>query len=57
LDNPAGKVRREDFVRYEKNTDGSVVGIFVRKGKEIRYPDFPAELDVPGKIEVMMWRG
>lgn len=56
LDNPAGKVRKEDFVRFEKNTDGSEIGIFLRKGKEIRYPDFPEALDVPGKREVMMWR-
>lgn len=56
LDNPAGKVRREDFVRFEKNTDGSQIGIFLRKCKEIRYPDFPEELDVPGKREVLLWK-
>ncbi len=56
LDNPAGKVRREDFVRFEKNMDGAQVGIFHRNGKEIRYPDFPEELDIPGKREVMLWK-
>ncbi len=56
LDNPHGKVRQQDFVRWEKDADGRKFAIFVREGKEIRYPDFPEELDVPGEVRVMLWK-
>ncbi len=56
LDNPHGKVRKEDFVRWETDEKGNPFAIFSREGREIRYPDFPAELDIPGRREVMLWR-
>ncbi len=55
LDNPHGKVRQQDFVRWEKDGDREFA-IFAREGREIRYPDFPAELDVPGDVRVMLWK-
>lgn len=54
LDTPAGKVRREDLVSRDEARD---VLAFVRDGRRIEYPDFPAELDVPGDPAVMRWRG
>lgn len=30
--------------------------ISVREGKEVIYPDFPEELDVPGDLETMLWK-
>jgi len=56
LDNPSGKVRQQDFVKWEKDDDGRCFAIFRRGDKIVKYPDFPVELDVPGKREVMMWK-
>ena len=60
LDNPHGKVRQQDFVRWEEGTnekgERASFAIFRREGHEIRYPDFPDELDIPGKRDVMLWR-
>lgn len=56
LDNPHGKVRKEDFVRWEKDEKGSPCAIFAREGKEIRYPDFPEELDKAGDLYIMLWK-
>lgn len=56
LDNPYGKVRQQDFVRWEKDKQGNPFAIFKREGKEIKYPDFPEELDVPGDIDRMLWK-
>lgn len=60
LDNPHGKVRKEDFVRWEQGNDvkgeSLSFAIFKREGKEIRYPDFPHELDIPGNVKVLLWR-
>jgi lysine 2,3-aminomutase len=54
LDSPLGKVRREHIVARDR-VNGLVT--FRREGREIRYPDFPAHLDIPGDPQVMLWRG
>lgn len=54
LDTPVGKVRREDIVRWNAD-DGRVV--FTRDGHEIVYPDLPLELDVPGVLTTLLWKG
>jgi lysine 2,3-aminomutase len=54
MDTPIGKVRREDLVAWEKET-GKVT--FQRDGKQITYHDFPVELDVPGEIDTLLWKG
>ncbi|MBP7898404.1 radical SAM protein [Candidatus Gracilibacteria bacterium] len=60
LDNPHGKVRKEDFIRFEQETgsDGKITpfAIFKREGREIRYPDFPEKLDIPGNVQTMLWK-
>lgn len=54
MDTRVGKVRREDINEY--NLDAGVA-TFNRDGNSVAYPDFPAELDVPGNLEIMLWRG
>ncbi|MDR2467979.1 MAG: radical SAM protein [Spirochaetaceae bacterium] len=51
LDTEIGKVRRENIVM---RTNREIV--FRREGKETRYLDFPAELDIPGKLPVLLWK-
>ncbi|MET3524126.1 hypothetical protein [Mesorhizobium abyssinicae] len=53
FDSNDGKARRENHVDTNSGTD---VAIFVRDGNPIRFPDFPEHLDVPGKIEIMLWK-
>lgn len=53
FDTKAGKMRRENYVAAVSGND---VAIFVRDGKPIPFPDFPEHLDVPGKIEFMLWK-
>ena len=54
LDSPIGKVRREHVVAWDEAA-GRVT--FRREGQSFVYPDFPADLDVPGDPAVMLWRG
>ncbi|MEM7537208.1 MAG: radical SAM protein [Chloroflexota bacterium] len=54
LDTPVGKVRREDVKGWDKET-GKVA--FEREGEQILYQDFPAELDIPGDVDTMLWQG
>lgn len=53
LDTPHGKVRREDLIEYDR---GSGIAIFERDGHRITYPDLPAEMDVPGQLETLLWK-
>ncbi|MER8797702.1 radical SAM protein [Mesorhizobium sp. M0984] len=53
FDSKGGKMRRENYVATNGSND---VAIFVRDGKPISFPDFPEHLDVPGKIEFMLWK-
>lgn len=53
LDTPIGKVRRENIVRWDKNT-GRVV--FEREGQHVFYHDLPAHLDEPGDIKKLLWK-
>lgn len=53
LDTPFGKVRREDISKVDEATD---IVHFQRNGKDIAYPDFPEKLDLPGKIETLLWK-
>ncbi|WP_194456484.1 radical SAM protein [Bradyrhizobium sp. CCBAU 53421] len=53
FDSPRGKVRREHYSRTNDDTD---VAIFMRDGDQISFPDFPVALDVPGRIEFMLWK-
>lgn len=52
LDSPLGKAQLEDLLRREGDW-----AIFRRLQGEIRYPDFPAELDLPGSLETLLWKG
>ncbi len=52
LDSPLGKVQLEDLLRREGEW-----AVFQRLQGEIRYPDFPAELDRPGNLETLLWKG
>lgn len=51
LDTPLGKVLPENLIGHENDHL-----IFAREGKAIRYPDFPAALDVAGDVGVMLWK-
>ncbi|KRP86913.1 hypothetical protein AOQ72_02725 [Bradyrhizobium yuanmingense] len=53
FDSSRGKVRREHYTEPNSGTD---VAMFVRDGQTICFPDFPEHLDVPGKIEFMLWK-
>lgn len=52
FDSKSGKARRENYIA----TDDGDVATFVRDGNLILFPDFPEHLDVPGKIEFMLWK-
>jgi KamA family protein len=54
LDSPIGKVRRENVAHWDAAARRVV---FRRDGQTFAYPDFPAELDVPGDPAVLLWRG
>jgi lysine 2,3-aminomutase len=54
LDTPIGKVRREDIVSWNEQT-GEV--IFQREGRDVIFHDFPAELDKPGDLATLLWKG
>lgn len=54
LDTPIGKVRREDIVAWDEKT-GQIT--FQREGQMITYCDFPTELDTPGKLDTLLWKG
>ena len=54
LDTPIGKVRREDVVGRDRAA-GTIA--FARDGRTVTYPDLPAELDEPGELGTLLWRG
>ena len=54
LDTAIGKVRREDMVAWDK---AAGVITFQREGKNVTYHDFPEELDIPGEVETLLWKG
>lgn len=54
LDTPIGKVRREDIVAWDEKT-GQIT--FQRDGKNVIYHDFPLELDKPGDLKTLLWKG
>lgn len=54
LDTPIGKVRRENIIAWNRETG---VVTFERDGQQISYRDFPKELDKPGDITKMLWKG
>lgn len=54
LDTPIGKVRREDLVAWDDKT-GRIT--FQRDGRKIIYHDFPANLDEPGELSTLLWKG
>ncbi|WFU54639.1 radical SAM protein [Bradyrhizobium pachyrhizi] len=53
LDTSRGKVRREHHIETNSETD---LALFVRDGNSVPFPDFPEHLDVPGELEVMLWK-
>jgi KamA family protein len=53
LDTPVGKVRRDDIVNWDRKRN---VITFARDGKHIEYEDFPAELDIPGRLDWLLWK-
>jgi len=54
LDSPIGKVRREHIVVRQPAT-GRVT--FEKAGQRFVFPDFPADLDIPGDRATMLWKG
>jgi KamA family protein len=54
LDTPIGKVRREDLTDWDEER-GLVT--FSREGQQIVYPDFPREMDEPGDLATLLWKG
>jgi KamA family protein len=54
LDTPIGKVRREDMMAWDEEAG---VITFRREGKHVTYHDFPEELDVPGELTTLLWKG
>lgn len=54
LDTVHGKVRLENIIEYDTNSN---IAIFEREGEKIMYHDFPKEMDQPGKLETMLWKG
>jgi lysine 2,3-aminomutase len=54
LDTPIGKVRREDIVAWDEKS-GQIT--FQRQGKQVLYHDFPVEMDQPGDLDTLLWRG
>lgn len=54
LDSPIGKVRRENISKWDEK-NGIVV--FSRDSKEVLYHDFPKNMDEPGELKYLMWKG
>jgi KamA family protein len=54
LDTHHGKVRREDLKSYD---DKNNLAIFLREGHDIPYPDLPEDLDEPGDLRTLLWKG
>jgi KamA family protein len=54
LDTPIGKVRRENLLSYDYQ---KCLAVFEREGKKVVYPDLPSELDKPGDLDTMLWKG
>lgn len=54
LDTHHGKVRREDLQSYDEANNSAV---FEREGNVIPYHDFPEELDKPGDLKTLLWKG
>jgi lysine 2,3-aminomutase len=54
LDSPVGKVRREHIVARDREA-GRVT--FEKAGQRFVFPDFPADLDIPGDRATMLWKG
>lgn len=53
LDSNIWKLRREDIKSYNAS---EWYAIFEREGKEMRYPDFPVQMDIPWAIDNMLWK-
>jgi lysine 2,3-aminomutase len=53
LDTPIGKVRREDMIEYDEKRK---LAVFEREGKKVLYPDLPEEMDIPGKLDILLWK-
>lgn len=53
LDSPVGKVRRENLASRD---EAKQLLIFMRDGQRIDYPDLPAEMDIPGDINNLLWK-
>ncbi len=54
LDTPIGKVRREDIIAWDKKSHQIT---FQREGKNVIYHDFPADLEQPGELDTLLWKG
>lgn len=53
FDSSRGKVRREYYIGRDPETD---IAIFMRGNDQIRFPDFPEHLDLPGSLANMLWK-
>jgi lysine 2,3-aminomutase len=53
LDTPAGKVRREDIVAWDE-ARGEIT--YRRQERTVLYRDFPMTSDVPGELDLLLWK-
>lgn len=52
FDSVDGKISIKNLIKIEANI------AYFRKGEKIvEFPDIPAEIDIPGKVENMLWKG
>lgn len=54
LDSPIGKVRRENISKWDTNNG---VVVFSRDNDEVIYHDFPKNMDEPGELKYLLWKG
>ncbi|WP_143201964.1 hypothetical protein [Bradyrhizobium sp. NAS96.2] len=50
---PGNSASREHCTETNSDTH---LALFVRDGNSIPFPDFPEHLDVPGELEIMLWK-
>jgi KamA family protein len=53
LDSTHEKLRRENLLLRDRTSD---MLVFMADGARIVYPDFPAEMDVAGDVETLLWK-
>lgn len=54
LDSPIGKIRRENICGWD-HKNGIIT--FARDNKKVIYHDFPEDMDEPGELKYLLWKG